>query len=409
MAITPVFICGAECAIDAVGTAGGTGGVNHWNTLTGTVTVDTGTFRAPGIRSYKVTSAAGAANYWQKTITGSPTRMVLRFYVNFSALPSADCSIASCRASAGSWPFVFFKQSDSKIYASIAASTPTLGATGVTVTTGTWYRIDFLGDVNGATRTCDVKVDGTACGQASSAIAASFFTAFQIGANVDTTTANHTHFIDDIVCSTTLADFPIGAGVVDGLYPNADGTHNFSANTDFADQAGTGIAVGATNVWTHLKTNLNTTIGNYLRVPGAANTEYVEIAFDDLGTDVNIVHGMEVVVAMHAEGTGANKETLRLNDNGTLSDVLTDLDYSNVTIGYHTKQYVNAPSTSAAWTKTLVDGVKARWNSSYGTVDESAVPDLDGICLEVAYLQTVAGAKIGAFVNATKTIFGGIG
>jgi hypothetical protein len=390
-----IFICGAECGVDGIGAVAGTGGVNHWNTLTGTVTVDTGTFRSPGLRSYKVTSAAGAANYWQKTITGSPTRMVLRFYLYFSALPSADCSIASGRAAAGSWPFVYYKSSDTKIYASIGASgTPTFGATGVAVTTGQWYRIDFLGDVNSGTRTADVRVDGTACGQASSAIAASSFTAFQIGGNVDSTTANHTHFIDDIACSTTLGDYPIGDGVVVGLYPSADGTHSYNATGDFNYENTTNVATGATDTWSHVNSVLDTTIGNFIGVPAASNTEYLEWQFQDTPSDVNTILGVEVVMASHAGSTLANKQTLRINDNGTLSDVCTDLDQSNTTITYHTKQYATAPSTSAAWSKTLVDGLRARWNSSYGTVDESPVPFCDGICCEVGYVQSVAAAAV---------------
>ena len=387
-----IFICGAECGVDGAGSAPGTGGVLHWNVFTGTVTVDTGTFRSPGVRSYKMTSAAGAANYLQKTITGLPTILVARFYLYFSALPSADCAIAVARATAGSWPFVFYRSSDTKIYASIGASGPTLGATGATVTTGQWYRIDFKADVSGATRTTDVSVNGVALGQASTALAASTLTAFYIGANVDTTTANHTHFVDDIAVSLTSGDFPIGDGVVVGLYPSADGTHSYNAAGDFNYENTTNVPTSATDTWSHVNSVLDTTIGNFLGVPAASNTEYLEWQFQDTPSDVSSILGVEVVMASHSATTTANKQTLRINDNGTLSDVCTDLDQSQTTITYHTKQYATAPSTSAAWSKTLVDGLRARWNSSYGTVDESPVPFIDGVCFEVGYVQSVAAA-----------------
>jgi hypothetical protein len=386
---TTIFACGAECGVNGVGSAPGTGGVSHWEVFTGTVTVHTGTFRSPGVRAYKVTSAAGAQNYIGKTLA-SVNKAVARFYVYFSALPSANCQIAAFNSSVGNYPSVTFKSSDSKIYASVAA---TLGATGVSVTTGVWYRIDISADTSTGTRTSNVQVDGTACGQASTTETASVMVTARFGGNSSSdTTANHTHFIDDIVISLTAADYPLGAGVVVGLYPSADGTHNYNATGDFNYENTTNVATGATDTWSHINSVLDTTIGNFLGVPAAANTEYLEWQFQDTPSDVSTILGVEVVMASHSATTVANKQTLRLNDNGTLNDVCTDLDQSQTTITYHTKHYATAPSTSAAWSKTLVDGLRARWNSSYGTVDESPVPFIDGLCLEAAYVQSLVAA-----------------
>lgn len=379
MAITPIFVCGAECGIVS---AGASGGVLHWNTVNGTVTADTGTFHAPGIRSYKFTTAAGASIYVAKNLA-SPTILVGRCYVNFSSLPSATCRIVEGVPAAGNDPEIEFDAATSKLFAAVAGTRT--GSTGFSVTTGTWYRLDFRFDVSGTTRTSQLSVNGTDAGTAGSAATASTLNSVRIGINTFSTTANGTHFIDDIILSTTTADFPIGASGVVGLSPNQDGTHNFNLAGDFKYTNTTNVAVGATDTWTHVDAVPLTQITDFLAVVGAANTEYLEWRFAASPSDVATINGVEVVSSHHSASTTANKETMRLIDGASSSDVFTDTDFSQTTICYNSKQYATKPSTGA-WTKTTLDAVKVRWNSSFGTVDESPVPFIDGVILEADYV-----------------------
>lgn len=229
------------------------------------------------------------------------------------------------------------------------------------VTTGLWYLCDFKTDVSVDPHTMDLMVNGVAGAQTSIAAIPTGFTTAKFGANSTSPTAtNYTHYIDDIVLSTTLADYPIGDGKIVGLYANSDGTHNFDTAGDFTYENTTNVPTSATDTWGHVNSQLDTTIGNFIAVNAASNTEYLEWQFQNLGTNVQTINGLQVSMASHASGGAANKQTLRLNDNGTLSDVCTDLDQSQVTICYHTKQYTTAPSTGTTWTKTLVDGLRSK-------------------------------------------------
>lgn len=311
--------------------------------------------------------------------------IVGRVYTYFeTSLPTADCNIV--RGIIGTDPGVTFKASDGKIYASTGSS---LGATGVAVSPGQWYRIDYKFDTSANTFTADAKVDGVACGQKTVASAASFMTSIRIGFNIFGTTANGTMYMTDHAVSQTVGDYPIGPGAGIALYPNADGAHVFDTAGDFKYENTTNVGTGATDTFSHVNSVLDTTIGNFISVNAASNTEYLEWAFTDLPS-ITSINGIHVSLASHSSSTAANKQTLQLNDNGTLSDVCTDLDQSQTTICYHSKQYTTAPSTGGAWTKALADGLLARWNSSYGTVGESPIPFIDGVCLEVDYVPGIA-------------------
>src|SRR6185503_11244461 len=100
---------------------------------------------------------------------------------------------------------------DSKIYASIGGTT---GATGVSVTTGQWYLVDFDFNIQTAGNDfCDVQVDGVACGQATGTGLSAAQSAFTLG-NAGGSSATMDVFYDDFVLSNTSADYPIGAGFV---------------------------------------------------------------------------------------------------------------------------------------------------------------------------------------------------
>src|SRR5262245_34818869 len=152
--MTPVFCCGFECIVAASGT-----GSPHWQTSTG-VTQSTTTVRT-GTSSLR--SNAGGRVAASPTGTFAGARHIGRVYIRFTTLPSADTGVAYF-GNATDGPMVRFKQSDSKLYAAVST---TLGATGASVTTGIWYRIDYDYNVNtGGADFCDVQVDGVALGQA---------------------------------------------------------------------------------------------------------------------------------------------------------------------------------------------------------------------------------------------------
>ena len=156
-------------------------------------------------------------------------KWVIRLYVYFATLPDADCIIFRNEAAARGG--VAFKVADSKLYP--AYGNIVFGSTGVAVTTGQWYRIDFMADNSANPTLIDVSIEGTACAQLSSAVAADSTQQFRAGLG-NVVTAGDAYF-DDIVVSHTLVDYPIGAGKVDHFVPVSDGApdHNIAGAADF--------------------------------------------------------------------------------------------------------------------------------------------------------------------------------
>lgn len=377
---TLTFCCGAECGIVGINAAP-TVARRHWTT-TGTTapTINTVLARSPGLRCYSF-SPANTTSYLSQTITGSPTTCVGRFAVRFETLPAGNAHLFSFNT-AGSWCFVAFRASDNTIGVTTSTTLATFTA-GPVIEAGRWYVVDVKANIVANPWLIDFRVNGTAYTQHSIAIAAGTFTTFRVGGEVTNTDKTHTAYIDDIAVSSTSGDYPIGhTGYIVGLSPNVDGTHNFSANTDFKYNDTTGFLSSATDVYTYLDDLLDNTT-DFISCNAASNTEYIEVGFQNLPESVASINGMEIVSAHHASSTAANKQTLRMNDGGTTADLWADADLSNTTLTTVSAHRATAPSTSSAWTVAKVDAVLMRWNSSYGTIDVTPVPYLDAIMLEV--------------------------
>lgn len=399
---TLIHNCGAECGIVALGVTPPAGGVRHWTAINGAVTVETDIVHAPGIRCYKFTSAAGASLYLSYTLAANV--IVGRAYVYFDSLPDADCNII--RGLIGVDPGITFKSSDSSLYTSTGAS---LAASGIAVTTGQWYRLDFRFDTSTNTFTSDLQVDGVAAAQKTVASTAGNMTSVRFGGNIFGTSANYTHRFDTMAVSVTVGDYPIGAGAGVGLYPNADGTHSFNAAGEFEDDALNDFTSSSTDIWTSVDEPLDTTIGNYVRATGPESGEYIELQFDDLPETPDAINGVHATLCAHSAGTGANKQSARLSADSfsNFDEMAADLDYSNTTIGYHSKQYAAQPGSGSAWTESAVNAMRLRWGSSWGTVDISAVPYIDGFVLEVDYVP--AGAIDAAAVDGAEASDASVG
>jgi hypothetical protein len=140
----------------------------------------------------------------------SATIVVARCYVYFATLPNAEMGLIAFKDAGGIIGGAYFQSSDNKVYA--RGGTGLLGATGIAVSTGNWYRIDVKFDASSNPRLIDVQVNGVACGQRSDGFASTTIT------NVPLLTAESTWtgdvYADDFVISQTSGDYPIGGGYV---------------------------------------------------------------------------------------------------------------------------------------------------------------------------------------------------
>ena len=364
----PVFCCGAECGvIDATAA--------HFITQTGTATFSTTTVRS-GARSIRFNPAAAIIF----VLLGPPsnTRWVGRFYIRFATLPNAAIPLA--RASS-TGPRVEFLNTDSKIYANVNG---TRGATGVAVTTGVWYRIDFDFNINtGGADFCDVQVDGTACGQAT-ATGSSGAEQVSIGA-IATCTADF--FIDDIVLSNTAADYPFGEGKVVSYIPNADGTHTIASASDFFQETAHVDCNGRTDNWTMIDDRpLESTVGDFLNAQfPPVSTDYIECLFED-SAEASAPRGVEIIGARHQAGTGVGDMRVVLRDlNGSTEDAWISqvAQAGSTTLVYHRKHYAAIPG-GGAWTLTAFNNLAVRFSLG-GTGDANPDQYFDCVMLEAEY------------------------
>lgn len=396
---TTVFNCGAECGIVGAGAGGGTA-TPHWDAVGGTApTVSTAIARNGG-SAYRF-NTTGAQSYLRKDTVAAPTASVMRGYFYLASLPNIDTSLMSQITAAGGSARLLYRAATQDVIACV--STTTTGATAVAVTTGVWYRVDMKCDTADS-RTCTTSIDGGSNQTATkTAQTASTASSVRIGAGCNSELVTADVYWDDFVYSATTGDYPLGAGQCIGIFPTADGTHSYNAAADFQFDGTTNIGLGATTTWDSINHQMGS-ISTFLAASGPAAGEYLEWQMDDMG-GVTSISGVEVVSAHHAATTSADLQTLRIVDGGTVADVFTDIDFSQTTLVYSSKHYAVAPSTSTAWTKTLVDGLKFRWGSSWTTADISPVPYIDGLILEVDYVPTTDCTGSGA-PTATLTATG---
>ena len=385
---TPVFLCGAECGVNAIGTTQPTNTLRHWATFGADVTVAaTPAGRSAG-SSYKHNPAAGTAaaiSHTYATAVGSPATVVARVAVYFEVLP--DVIITVCRASnaAATYAGVRFNPTGNVLEGFVNAQATVAGSFAIAV--NTWYLIEFKA-VFATTRTLDWRVNGAAQTQASEgSLTNTSSTAFAVG---DIAAHTGTYYSDDICVSGTSADYPIGDGYVTGLYPSADGTHSFTDN-DFCDESANNFAASATTIWQHLKNPLDNAVsGVEVRQRVIRTAGYCEFAFENL-TGSPTVNGLAVVSQHYSEGTAGNGSTLNMEDGATeFSPTTGSRDWSETSACFNYRAYAVGQASGVAWTATEVNALLARWGYSG---DVTPNPDLGGVMLEVD-LVSVAGVAL---------------
>lgn len=345
---TPVHCCGFECGTTRVDDSGGTS--THLF-LSGTGSISTTTVRT-GSRSGRLNPTAATAYFASGQFTGS-NYYVARAYVRFATLPSATTEIltATYVPEAGA----YFNASDNKIYA--GSGTASLGASGVSVTTGVWYRIDVGVDAHTNPWTIDVQVDGVACGRQTRAASATTYTFANVGFRATACTADM--FIDDWITSQTIADYPIGAGYVNHFVPTSDGTHNIAGTGDFQRTlTGTDILNATTTAFQLVdEVPLEATVTDWINMVAPPNaTDYVECVFGPapgISTPTTAPRAVEVICGINQAGTGTGNMEIRLNDNGTTNTFYTATGVAGVAVAsgqiFKRKHYPTAP-TGGAWT-----------------------------------------------------------
>jgi len=135
---TIAFACGAECGNITAGSAPVAPVVQHWNTVTGAVAIETVTVRTAGTKSYKFASA-GTPLDLRHTFASNPTTGVIRCYIRFSSLPAVIINICGFVTAGGSFCGVRYNPTGTLLQ-SVAVGAQTGGKL---IVVDTWYRLDI--------------------------------------------------------------------------------------------------------------------------------------------------------------------------------------------------------------------------------------------------------------------------
>ena len=380
MAITE--ICGWECNI-AVAGAILVPDEKHWDSPVAGIAVSVTNPRT-GTRCLTATAAA-ESEYLGKTV--ARTIVAGRVYVRFETLPDATTHFIGNINANGSGLIRCTSAGQLTIQAG-AGSTVNLGSP---ISTGQYYRIDWLYDCSTGTASLKAKLDGGTEVESTNAQASVNITAIRLGPQ---TTVTATVRFDDFIAGDAAGDYPFGGGTVEKIIPSSDGTHSFTAGDFGYDSAGADVAVSATDVNTYVDDGRLDTSAEFIRQKVARSTGYCEVNFAN-PTNSGDPLAVNLLSSWHAAGTGADTMGIKWNDGGTLADgidVAGDglADVSNTTVGNAENIRTTKPS-GGAWTNAALTGLAARFGYS---TDVVAIPYCDAIMLEVAFPEAAAADQL---------------
>jgi hypothetical protein len=389
---SPVMACGWECGTPLVASPGAGG---HWFQLFTTPTIETAIKRT-GDRSLRC-NPAGLTEAVISNAIFSGNRQIGRLYVYFASLPTASSSLITFGGDSAA-PAVRFNLADSKLYAAVGT---TLGASGVTVTTATWYRIDFDFNVNTAGADfCDVQIEGTACGQATATGTSTGSTQCAIGLTNGTCTADV--YFDDFLASSTAADYPLGAGYVHHFVPTSDGTHNIAGTGDFQRTLTATDILNATTTAYQLIDDVPLESGasvDWINMVAPVNaSDYVECIFGPapgIPTPTTEPRALEHIIGIHQASTAAGNMRVQY---GIPAGMVTLYD-GPAAAGSTTVVYKRLHDSSGG---SLATFLSTPWRLRFlsgNTVDATPDQYLDCAMIEAEYVPVVAGDPIAEIFN----------
>ena len=393
--MTPVFCCGFECG--TYGTAG-----QHWDAGIN-ASASTSIVRS-GVRSLRINPTASTGTMSPSSSGVAWTNItVIRFYLYIASLPTADATFFSTNAGAGGAGIVF-KQSDSKLYIGQWNGTTVLfnSATGLAVTTGQWYRIDYKVNSSANPWSEALSVDGAEVTY-SRAVAAATPSQLFLGSNNSNST--YDIYYDDLIISQTNADYPIGAGYINHFVPTSDGTHTATGTTTvkgtLASPTGGGAITSSTTdayAWVNGVPLLGGATDNtrLINAQTAASTTYVAIKFGPapgISTPTVAPRAVEVITADRQAATQTGDFQVQMRDLsiGTATLVARGVVAGSTTDRFVSKQFAVALDGSSPWTVVAGAGNFNDLRAQFG-YSSDATPDQywRGIMIEAEFAQVIA-------------------
>ncbi|MGH2373012.1 MAG: hypothetical protein ACRDIC_05980 [bacterium] len=385
--------------------ASGVGGV--YDSVAGTPTMVTSPVRS-GLRSLEIGTAAATENVQYSVASQIVTQSA---YVRFAALPSTDADLLFFQKT-GDDGYFKWDVTSGRFALSIAGGAGDAPFGPSTVSINTWYRVVVEYDTSTTTAIIRARLDGGPEGSTTKAITVANIFSVDVGTKV--TTETYTVYVDDWIVSVTDGDYEEISGTwtnheVQSLIPNADGTHNIAVAGDFDSFVGTAFANSTTNGNSfigHRPLQLANTADQVIRQELGATTDYMEFLMEDLAAGSLIPFAVRAYAAhIESADTGASlgEARLLLSDNtevlttGSVSAINSTED-PGIAVTLR-KRMTIAPS--GGWTRTNVNGVKAR----VGFADGDPDVNFTDLMVEVALQESPTGAA--SILAKTQLIYRG--
>jgi hypothetical protein len=355
----------------AISTAG-SGLFNSVSTLGGTVTADSAVVRSGNyaLKIADTTSTDTANARWNV----SSAEISVRFGLRMESLPGADVNaLVTINASAGTNFQFGYQAATQKLEAGFGSSKQTAATT---ISAGQWYLIDLKVDTTANPNTADWRIDGVAQAQASVAQAATTLTNVTWGGGNNNNV--FTAYFDDLLVTSSAADYPIGDGRIQSLLPDGVTAVNDPAGSTVKDDANANVAVANPGAATRLDETPMTSTSDFIKHIGANSASYAQLSFADTAPTGACVNAVSAIVAQHGSNATGGIGATYVYDGATQRTVSASAAISGTSVAY--KSAIITPA-SGTWDATKLNGLVARVGYS-SNATSTDYPAWDALRLE---------------------------
>jgi hypothetical protein len=237
-----------------------------------------------------------------------------------------------------------------------------------TVAAGAWSLVEVKVDFSVNPRVAEWRLNGVVVGSVSSSETTSTANGWRGGSTgVDLFTANY----DDLILSTTLADYPFGDGAGGLLLPSAMGTS--VGSTNFLNDDLT--AINATTYQRLDEVPMNNTT-DFVTQTVVSTTSYIEIQMADTAVGTACVNGVIGVAKLHSGSGGTTNFVKTSVFSSTTESVIASGDTSTNTGEFRTAMVTPFASP---WSKAEVDALLYRFGYAN---DVGPPPNWDALAIE---------------------------
>jgi hypothetical protein len=324
---------------------------------------------------------------------------ILRFAIKFPALPSPniDVDLLILGSSTDSNAlFLGYTASTQKLNIHLGPNTPVQASS--TISPNTWYGVDIRLDISTNPRKVDWLIDGVAQTQVTLAVAAGTdIGALQLGASSGFASNFHIYF-DDVVISSTSADYPYGDFKVAALRPNAMHTDTLGYWANFQNNDST--AISSTSWQRDDEIPISGTT-DWIKQITSSGGGYVGFDFED--TAETCIRGAAIVATMKAQSGAPNAGLNSVMNSTTVTLWSGSLSTSVVYVG-SVLSTICCPLNPGVgpWTQAGINGAWGQFGFCTNTTSTRR-PEVHAVLMEYGYRPMGGGGP------ATVTIVGTAG